>query len=359
MQKKVMVAMSGGVDSSVSALLLKEQGYDITGVTMCLGINHEGDSTAKCCGPKEIEDAKAVCRELGVPHFVFDFAGLLQEKVIKKFISEYLKGRTPNPCVECNKYLKFGNLYAKAKAMDFDFIATGHYAKIQHENGQYFMTKPKDIRKDQTYFLYSIPSECLSSILFPLADYTKDEVRELAKKSGLPVAEKKESQDICFVSPEKTYDKLILESGNLILAGDIVHTDGEVLGRHNGIIYYTIGQRQGLGIAYKKPLYVTKIDVLKNQVIVSDDKTYLQASGLIADDLNFHIKNFDFSKDILVKIRYASKPVKASLSFQDDSKDSAKIIFHEKQESITQGQAVVFYTDAKLIGGGVIKEAIL
>jgi tRNA-specific 2-thiouridylase len=198
MGKKVLVAMSGGVDSSVAALLLKNEGYDVSGVTMCLGISTEDD--AKCCGASAVDDAKRVCDRIRIPHYVFDYAAQLEEKVIAKFISEYKKGRTPNPCVECNRHLKFGTLLDKALTLGFDYLATGHYAAIEKNENGYCLKRPKDKRKDQTYFLYSIPYERLENILFPLSHLTKDEVRDLAKQNSLPVAEKQESQDICFVT---------------------------------------------------------------------------------------------------------------------------------------------------------------
>ncbi|PKN06299.1 MAG: tRNA 2-thiouridine(34) synthase MnmA, partial [Deltaproteobacteria bacterium HGW-Deltaproteobacteria-7] len=245
MGKKVLVAMSGGIDSSVAAMLLKNEGYDVSGVTMCFGIATEADS-AKCCGADAIDDAKRVCDRIKIPHYVFDYASQLEDKVIANFISEYKKGRTPNPCVVCNCDLKFGNLLEKALMLGFDFLATGHYAVIEKNEKGYCLKKPKDKKKDQTYFLYSTPYEKLKNILFPLAGLTKDEVREIAKKASLPVAEKPESQDICFVT-QKNYQEFISGRVQNIKPGPIVDMRGKVLGKHRGIMFYTIGQWGGLG----------------------------------------------------------------------------------------------------------------
>ena len=283
MSKKVMVAMSGGVDSSVAAMLLTDEGYDVSGVTMCLGIAAEEDS-ARCCGATAIDDAKRVCDRLKIPHYVFDYAGELEDKVIAKFISEYKKGRTPNPCVECNRYLKFGSLLEKAKVLGFDFLATGHYAAIEKNEEGYCLKRPKDRKKDQTYFLYSMPYEGLGNVLFPLSSLTKDEVREIAKKASLPVAEKQESQDICFVT-QKNYQEFLLERVQKLNPGPIVDMQGKILGKHRGIIFHTIGQRGGLGISHATPLYVVSIDPDENRIVVGEKKD-LMAKGLVAGDIN-------------------------------------------------------------------------
>ena len=257
--KKVAVAMSGGVDSAVAALLLKESGHEVVGVTMCLGVVPAEGGRAKCCGPREIEDARRVCQALGIRHYVVDFAADLEEKVIRPFVAEYCRGRTPNPCVACNRSIKFGSLLEKALAWGFDGIATGHYAGIEEENGRYRLKIPKDRRKDQTYFLHAIPKEALAKVLFPLAGYTKDEVRGIAERAGLPVFDKPESQDICFI-PAEGHGAFLRSRGAGIEPGEIVDREGRVLGRHRGIACYTIGQRGGLGISSPAPLYVLAID---------------------------------------------------------------------------------------------------
>lgn len=349
-KKKVLVAMSGGVDSSLAALLLKEAGYTVTGVTMCLGIKQEGDR-ASCCGGDAIEDAKIVCGQLEVPHFVFDFASLMEDKVISKFTAEYLNGRTPNPCVDCNRYLKFGALLTNARSLGFDYLATGHYARIEQKGDALRLFRPKDRIKDQTYFLYPIKVDDLSSILFPLGDLSKEEVRTRAKKANLHVAQKAESQDICFVT-KGNYRQLFAERNMSSAAGNIVDMKGNILGRHRGIIDYTIGQRSGLGISARTPLYVLRFDARKNEVVVGN-KEDLLALGLIAGDLNLLQERFP--ADVEAKIRYRKKPARCAVTKEDGK---LKVIFREAQESITPGQAVVFYAGDEVLGGGVIEDVI-
>ncbi len=348
-KKKVLVAMSGGVDSSVAALMLKEAGYSITGVTMCLGIRQDEDR-ASCCGGDAIEDAKRVCGQLEVPHFVFDFAPLMEERVIRKFMEEYLEGRTPNPCIDCNRYLKFDALLSRARGMGFDYLATGHYARIEREDHHWRLLKPKDRNKDQTYFLYPIKKEDLPHILFPLGDMKKEDVRARAHSAGLHVAQKAESQDICFV-PQGNYRRLFEERNLTSLPGDIVDLSGKILGRHTGIISYTIGQRGGLGISAKKPLYVLRFDAAKNRVIVGG-KEDLFAAGLIAGDLNLLAD--EFPDEVEAKIRYRKKPAHCTVKKEDGK---LRVTFQEAQESITPGQAVVFYAEDEVLGGGVIDES--
>jgi len=272
MKKKALVAMSGGVDSSVAALLLKQNGYDVVGITMCLGVAEGSDSeAARCCGASAIEDARRVCGRLGISHYVLDYSAHLDEKVIRKFVAEYRRGRTPNPCIDCNRYLKFGNLLAVAHSTGFDFLATGHYAEIGREGEEYFLKRPRDRVKDQTYFLYPIVREDLPSILFPLAPFTKEEVRSMAQTAGLPVAEKAESQDICFVT-QKSYRNFVQEKGLEGKPGLIVDMEGKRLGEHKGLPFYTIGQRSGLGISSPFPLYVVSLDVSTNIVVVGEKK---------------------------------------------------------------------------------------
>jgi tRNA-uridine 2-sulfurtransferase len=302
MTKKVLVAMSGGVDSSVAAMLLKNEGYDVSGVTMCLGIAAQGDD-ARCCGADAIDDAKRVCDRLGIPHYVFDYAAELEDKVIAKFVSEYRIGRTPNPCVECNRHLKFGSLLEKAKGLGFDFLATGHYATIEKNEEGYCLSRAKDKKKDQTYFLYAIPYSGLGNVLFPLASLTKDEVRDEAKKKSLPVAEKQESQDICFVT-QKNYQLFLMDRGQEIKPGLIVDRQGKILGSHRGIIFYTIGQRGGLGISHKTPLYVVSIDPDKNRIVVGEKKD-LMAKGLSAGNINRLVQSWP--GQVYAKIRYRKK----------------------------------------------------
>ena len=349
MNKKVLVAMSGGVDSSVAAYLLKNSGYNVTGATMCLGIK-TCDEKVRCCGPEAINDARKVCHRLDIPHYTLDFSKDLEEKVISKFISEYLKGRTPNPCVDCNRFLKFGVLLEKAIVMGFDFLATGHYARIEEINGKILLRKGKDKAKDQSYFLYPIKKERFKSILFPLAELTKEDVREIARKVDLPVATKPQSQDVCFIQDD--YRKFILRRAGNIKPGPIVDLDGNILGEHRGLFFYTVGQREKLGISNSTPLYVVSVDAKRNQVIVGEKKD-LQAKGLVASNLNLFVD--ELPQEIFAKIRYTPRETKCRVS-QQGSK--AKVIFEEKQEAITPGQSVVFYDNDIVLGGGTIEEVI-
>lgn len=349
MGKKVLVAMSGGVDSSVAAMLLKNDGYDVAGVTMCLGIATDDD--AKCCGASAIDDAKRVCDRLKIYHYVFDYADQLENKVIANFIGEYRKGRTPNPCVECNRHLKFGTLLDKALSLGFDCLATGHYAAIEKNENGYCLTRPKDKKKDQTYFLYAIPYSRLKNILFPLARLTKDEVRELAKKNSLPVAAKEESQDICFVT-QKNSQEFLLERVRETTPGPIVNFQGKVLGQHRGIIFHTIGQRGGLGISHPTPLYVISIDPVKNRIVVGE-KQDLMGKGLTAIVINRLAEKWPGQAH--AKIRYRKKEALCTVKAENNK---LKVTFAEEQEAITPGQSVVFYDHDRVLGGGIIDEVL-
>jgi tRNA-uridine 2-sulfurtransferase len=347
--KKVAVAMSGGVDSAVAALLLKESGYEIVGVTMCLGVAPAEGGKAKCCGPREIEDARRVCRTLGIGHHVIDFAADLEEKVIRPFVEEYSRGRTPNPCVACNRSIKFGSLLTRALSWGFEGIATGHYAAIDAENGVCRLKIPKDRRKDQTYFLHAIPREALGKVLFPLAEYTKDEVRGIAGRAGLPVFDKPESQDICFI-PAEGHGAFLESRGVPIQPGEIVDRQGNPVGRHRGIACYTIGQRGGLGISSPKPLYVLAIDAAQNRLVVGP-KGDLKSEGLIADQVNCLADAFP--EEAWAKIRYAHRAERCRVSYRDGR---LAVRFAEPQEAVAPGQSVVLYDGSTVLGGGIIQE---
>ena len=346
---KVLVAMSGGVDSSVAALLLKKQGCDVSGVTMCLGVEVEENIRRRCCSAQAIEDARRISAQLGIKHYVWDFSRELQEKVIKPFIQEYQNGRTPNPCIECNRYLKFGKLFEQMRSLGFDYLATGHYARLEKNNGEVVLKMAKDRDKDQSYFLYSIPKENLGSVLFPLGDLTKDEVRRIAREEELSVYDKPQSQDICFIG--KDYREFIK---NWIpdKSGDILNKEGKILGKHKGIFSYTIGQREGLGISAGKPLYVIEIKPEENQIIVGEKKD-LKAKGLIADNINILVERLP--KQGNAKIRYTSKETNC---FIEKLNGKIKIIFEEPQFAVTPGQSVVLYDKDIVLGGGIIESVI-
>ena len=353
MKKKVLLGMSGGVDSSVSALILQKAGYEVIGLTMNLWQDENENQS--------IEDAKNVCKKLGIKHYTQDLKEEFKEKVVDTFISTYMCGKTPNPCVECNKFIKFGAFYDLAKKYDCEYIATGHYAKICYDDkyNQYVLKKSNAKGKDQTYFLYGINKEILQNILFPLSDFeNKEEIRAIALEDGLEVAKKKDSQEICFIQNNNYSEFLEKHSDgkNSIknnTEGNIVLKSGEIVGKHTGLINYTVGQRKGLGIAYKEPLYVLKLDILNNELVVGSEKD-LYSKELIASELNF-LLDIDLSRKIEIeaKVRYRAKEAKAILEV-DREKNIAKVIFEEEQRAITPGQSVVFYINDIVLGGGKI-----
>ena len=352
MSKKVALALSGGVDSSTAAWLLKEQGYDVVGVTMCLGIPVAEGERGKCCGPQEIEDARRVCQKLAIPHYVLDFADELDSMVIQPFVSAYLQGRTPNPCVEFNRSLKFGSLLHKVGALGFDCLATGHYARVEHTATYSLLRKPRDEKKDQTYFLYAMGKEELRRVLFPLAEYSKAEVRKLAGWAGLPIAEKPDSQDICFIPADGLASFLHRRRPEGFSAGDIVDRTGRVIGRHRGLPFYTVGQRGGLGISHRVPLYVLALDVPGNRLLVGE-KEEVRAMGLIAEHLNLLVERPP--DRATAKIRYAHRAAPCRIAWK---KERAAIHFDTPQEAVTPGQSVVVYDGDLVVGGGIIRGAI-
>lgn len=336
--------MSGGVDSSASAVLLQKEGYEVIGCTMKL-INQSEDN-------KSIEDAKKVCNTLGIVHHIIDYKDEFRCCVINKFISEYENGRTPNPCVECNKYLKFGAFMKKARELDCNYIATGHYARVEFSEkyNQYVLKKSNEEKKDQTYFLYTINKNELGNIIFPLQDYAKkDDTRAFAEKAGLEVSQKKDSQEICFI-PDDDYQKFLLENmKKKPKEGKIILSTGEVLGTHQGLIKYTIGQRKGLGISYKEPLYVIGLDIAKNQVIVGTEKD-LYGKTLFANEANWLVfEDIEDGFECYAKIRYRAKEAKAKV-YKEENK--IRVEFEEPQRAITSGQSVVFYDEDGIVLGG-------
>jgi len=351
MKNRIAVAVSGGVDSAVAALLLKGQGHEVVGITMCLGVAAEEGGHTKCCGPREIEDARRVCAILGIPHYTMDFSVDLEEDVVKPFVEEYRCGRTPNPCVACNRSIKFGTLLEKATAMGFDFLATGHYAGIGQRNGKPLLTRSGEARKDQTYFLHAIRRETLERIRFPLAALTKDEVRRLARERGLPVSDKEESQDICFI-PRAGCGAFLRSRGIEMKPGEFLDRKGDLVGGHGGYARYTLGQRARLGGRAGDPLYVLAIDAEKNRVVVGD-KADLLARGLVADRVNLLVD--ELVERAVAKIRYAHRGAPCTATLDGDR---LRVVFDEPQEAITPGQSVVLYDGDIVLGGAVIREVL-
>jgi tRNA-specific 2-thiouridylase len=352
---RVVVGMSGGVDSSTAAAMLVEQGYDVIGVMLKLW-KHDcfspDEDLFKCCGAKAEADVRAVCDHLGIPFHLIDDADEFQKQVIGYFAAEYRAGRTPNPCILCNEHLKFGTLLQRADQFGAQYVATGHYARVERANGRTLLRRGRDPRKDQTYFLFSLRQNQLARALFPVGGQTKSDTREAARCRELKTAEKKESMEICFV-PDNDYGKF-LQQADLVQKhrGEIVDLQGRVLGHHDGIEFYTIGQRKGLGISAPRPLYVIDINAASNRVIVGDDSA-LDRDEFMVDRCNWI--PFDMppaSFEATVKIRYNHPGTPATVTPQSGS--SAKVKLHTAQHAITPGQAAVFYQDDLVVGGGWI-----
>ena len=357
MNKKALVAMSGGVDSSVTALLMKRQGYECMGVTMKLFYGEEAETRENtCCSLDDVEDARSVAMNLGMPYYVFNFSDRFSECVIDKFIDAYENGRTPNPCIDCNRYLKFDKLYMRAKELGYDYIATGHYAKVEYDKtkGRFLLKKAADLSKDQSYVLYSLTPEQLSHTVFPLGKLTKSEVRAIAEENGFVNARKHDSQDICFVTNGKYSDFIESYTGRKYPEGNFVYKDGTVLGRHKGIIRYTVGQRKGLGLALPHPMYVIRVDTETNTVILGENED-LFSKEVTADNINLiSVDNLYEPLRVKAKVRY-SQPEQWATAVQTDE-DTIKLVFDEPQRAVTQGQALVMYDGDVVVGGGTIKK---
>lgn len=351
--KKAIIAMSGGVDSAVSAYLCKKQGYECIGATMKLFIKDETETEKTCCSLKDVEDARQVSYRLGMEHYVFNFTGEFEDKVIKKFINSYEIGATPNPCIDCNRYLKFEKLYSRMKELEFDYIVTGHYARIEKCGDRFLLKKAVDETKDQSYVLYSLTQEQLAHTLFPLGEYTKLKVREIAEENGFVNARKHDSQDICFV-PDGDYAAFIEEySGKKYPFGSFVDKTGKVLGEHKGIIRYTVGQRKGLGLSLPAPMYVCSKDIEKNQVVLCSNEE-LFSKELDAFDFNWiAFENPPECFCAKARIRYNQKEEPARIYVTGP--DTVHIEFEKPQRAIAKGQAVVVYDGDTVVGGGTIK----
>ena len=349
MKKKVIVGMSGGVDSSVAALLLKEQGYDVTGVTLHMW---DSDSNGACGSESPAEDAKKVAEYLGIPHYVLDFKEEFKKNVIEYFVREYKRGCTPNPCIACNRFIKWEALLHRALFLGAQYIATGHYGNISYDNGRYAITRSASAYKDQSYVLYMLTQEELGSTLFPLSSYEKSEIREIAMKKGLPVATKKESQDICFI-PDHDYAGFIEHyTGIKSEPGNFVDTSGRILGRHRGIIHYTLGQRKGLGIALGRPAFVVAIRPEQNEVVLGEE-TDLMTSQVLVSDINYMaIPELSGSLEVYGKLRYSQRAVPCTITAVENGMIRAN--FETSMRAPTPGQAAVFYTGDRVACGGKI-----
>jgi tRNA-specific 2-thiouridylase len=354
MRTRVAVALSGGVDSAVAALLLVQQGYDVLGLMMRLWAEEDAENPRanRCCSPQGVEDARRVAQLLDIPFYLVNYAREFKAAVVDPFVGEYAAGRTPNPCLACNRHIKFGRLLERARSLDADFLATGHYARIVQGEGRYRLLKGADRRKDQSYVLYMLGQRELGQVLFPLGELTKDEVRARAVQAGLPVGEKPESQEICFVGDEGYHPFLSRQAPATVRPGPIVDAAGRVLGQHQGLAFYTVGQRHGLGIATGEPLYVLQLDPARNALVVGPEEALGQRE-LLAGQVSFVAGDAPPVSRVTAKVRYKAPESPGTLLPLDEGR--VRLVFDQPQRAITPGQAVVFYQGEEVLGGGIIE----
>ena len=356
MKEKVVVGMSGGVDSSVAAYLLKKQGYDVIGVTMQIWQEEDEfvqEENGGCCGLSAVDDARRVAQAIGIPHYVMNFRKDFKDKVIDYFCEEYLNARTPNPCIACNRYVKWESLLTRSMEIGADYIATGHYARVEQlPNGRYAIRHSATWSKDQTYALYNLTQDQLRRTLMPVGEYEKDQIREIAKEIGLLIANKPDSQDICFVSDDDYASFIEEESDQKIPEGNFVTPDGKILGRHKGIIHYTIGQRKGLGLSLGYQAFVLEIRPDTNQVVIGTNEDHM-TTRVRANKLNFMtVEDLEGEMRVFAKIRYNHKGDWCTV--RKTGEDEIECIFETPQRAVTPGQALVLYDGDYVLGGGTI-----